>query len=294
MTNRQVFAIFAAILVLAIVFSARFERLKQLQSIDGITSAASLHVAPDGRLVVTETGGGGAADGRVLLLDPQNGRRDIAIDALFLPWGADMAADGTVCVVLQGRPPGQPEFRCSDGRRVDLSQLDVGPEAPAQPRDVVWDGATGWFVAEPTSGSLLHISSDGTVDVVATFEESIGGLPALPVGLTRSADGRLWLALLDAGIAVMPLEAGSTPGPAQDVGGDRVVAVIPVHGGEIVLKQRETMGSVVWCCGGHGDRLTLVEGLLSPRGLALLPDGRLAVSANGVITLYSTDSLPGS
>jgi hypothetical protein len=294
MTNRQVFAIFAAILVLAIVFSPRFERLKPQQSIDGITSAASLHVAPDGRLVVTETGGGGRADGRVLLLDPQNGQREIAIDGLFLPWGADMAADGTVCVVLEGPPPGQPEFRCSDGRRVDLSQIDVAVEARIQPRDVVWDGATGWFVAEPSSGSVLHVSTNDTVEIVATFEESIGGIRPIPVGLTRSADGRLWLALLDAGIAVMPLDAVSTPGPPQYVGGDWVVAMAPFLGGEVLLKQRATMGSVIWCCGGHGDRVTLVEGLLSPRGLALLPDGRLAVSANGEITLYSTDTLPGS
>jgi len=292
-TKGRLIVVIAALGVLFFGLGPSVDRAMRSQDLDGITSAAGLHVGPDGRLVVAEYGDAGAPEGRVVLVDPLTDRREVVLDGLWIAWAADMAPDGTVCAVIEGPPPGQPELRCSDGRRVDLSQAETKVDDVVRPRDVLWDGGAGWLVADPSTRSILRVTSDGAVEVVVELETPTGADRRLPVGLARTPDGKLWLALLDAGVTVMPLDGGSSPAPGQYVGGDDVVAVIPRRSGGILLYQRGTTGWVAWCCGGHGERFHILDGLLSPRGLAVLPDGRLAVSANGRVTLYRPDSLPG-
>lgn len=292
MPARRLLAILAMLLVLGLGLWPSLDRARRSESLDGITSAAGLHVTPDGRLVVAEYGDAGAPEGRVVVVDPKTGRQEVVLDGLWIAWAADMAPGGTVCAVTQGPPPGQPELQCSDGRRVDLSKAETKIDDVVRPRDVLWDGGTGWLVADPSTRSVLRVTADDLVEVVAEFAAPAGGVRALPVGLARSADGTLWLALLDAGYAVLDPNPESSPAPVSYAGGDAVVAVIPRRDGGIILYERGVTGSVAWCCGVHGGGEVLLDGILSPRGLALLPDGRLAVSANGDVTLYRPDTLP--
>lgn len=298
MTKGRVIVAVAAVAVLLAWIVPSMDRANRSQPLSGITSAAAVHVSPDGRLVVTEYGDAGAPEGRVLIVDPRDDRREVVFDGLWRPWGADMDADGTVCVALEGPPPGKPELRCSDGRTIDLSERGVGTAADAgvRPQDVVWDGGTGWFVADAGTPALLHVDTDGAVETVARFE-SRPGRRETPQGLTRSTNGTVWLALGKEGLVVVKIGSPSPPSDFGYVGGDVVVAVIPRTVGAILLYQNDdgtATGRVAWCCGVEGQRTTILDGLLSPRGLALLPDGRLAVSANGQVTLYRPDSLPGS
>lgn len=294
MTKGRRIVIVAGIAVLALWLWQNVDRPIPSQTLEGITSSAAVHVGPDGRLVVAEYGDAGSPVGRVVVVDPQTDRREVVLDGLWIAWAADMAPDGTVCAVVEGPPPGQPELRCSDGRKVDLSRVDTKVDDVVRPRDVIWDGGRGWLVADPGTRSILRVRSDDTVDVVAEFEMSASGILYLPVGLARATDGRVWIALLNGGAAFLPLEAGASPVLGQYAGGDPIVALIPQDNQAILLYQKGTTGWVAMCCGGHGDRYAIVEGLLSPRGLAALPDGRLAVSANGQVTLYRPAWLPGS
>jgi hypothetical protein len=204
-----------------------------------------------------------------------------------------MDADGTVCAVLEAVPPEPPALHCSDGRRVDLSPVEPDARWAARPIDVVWDGGDGWFVAEPANTSLLHVAADDVVDLVDDFEVPVGGVQPVPVGLTRTPDGMLWLALSDAGIAAIPVDADAPPARGQWVGGASVVGVIPRREGEILFYSGGTTGWVAWCCAVHGGGTMIVDGFAYPRSLALLPDGRLAMSANGRVTLYRPESLLG-
>jgi len=75
-------------------------------------AARTLHLAPDGRLIVSDQGSG-KHDGRVVAVDVANGRQTVlmadlpsthnsgqAHADLAGPSGAAMAADGTVCTVI--------------------------------------------------------------------------------------------------------------------------------------------------------------------------------------------------
>ncbi|MDF2734491.1 MAG: hypothetical protein K0S97_1114 [Chloroflexota bacterium] len=293
MSKGRLIVVIAAAAVLAIGVAPAIDRASRSQSLDGITTAGALHVAPDGRLVVTEVGTGGSADGRVVVVDPRTDRREILLDGLSVPRAADMDAAGTVCAVLEAIPPEPPELRCSDGRRVDLSPVEPDASWVARPIDVVWDGGNGWFVAEPSNTSLLHVGTDDIVALVDDFHVPTGAVQPVPVGLTRSLDGKLWLALSDGGIAAIPLDGDAPPVHGQWVGGASVVGVIPRREGEILLYSGGTTGWVAWCCGVHGGGNMIVDGFAYPRSLALLPDGRLAISADGRVTLYRANALPG-
>jgi hypothetical protein len=58
---------------------------------------------------------------------------------------------------------------------------------------------------------------------------------------------------------------------------------------------RERNGSNGWVTyqvAGDAEHPRVIDGLASPQGLALLPDGRLAVVANDQLILYGPPSTP--
>ena len=283
----------------------------------GFAAPRAVHLAPDGRLLVTDLGTG-RGDGRVVAVDLAKGRREVLLDRLPStrgsgqqhadlagPSGAAMAADGTVCVAIGDatRPrAGFSTLRCSNGLVADLESYERaanpdGRELASNPYDVVWDGGDGWYVSDGAANAVLHVDRAGrirTVAVVASMAP-FGGRPAqgVPTGLARAADGTLYVALFGGApatggpavvVALRPDQAGTRP--TRPTAAARVVApigVAPIPQGLALLDYG----------GGpadrHRGRILLVDrpadlgtvaatGLDRPVGMARLPDGRYVVA----------------
>ena len=179
----------------------------------GFDAPRAVHLAPDGRLLVTDQGTG-ADDGKVVAVDLAARRRTVLLDRLPStrgsgqqhadlagPSGAAMAADGTVCAVIGDATregAGFSTLRCSDGLVADLEAYERaanpdGRELASNPYDVAWDGRDGWYVSDAAANTVLHVDRAGrirTVAVVASMAP-FGGRPVqgVPTGLARAADG---------------------------------------------------------------------------------------------------------
>ena len=278
-------AVLIALVVLGnAVDSARraADRAARSEILDGITTATVVHVAPDGRLVVTEAGNSPEL-GRVVLVDTSSGRRDIPLDGLRDPSAADAAADGTVCAAIRDWEDGTSQFWCSDGRRLAL---------PDVARDVLWDGGAGWLVSIPRQHEILWVVGSD-ISVAASFTPDYVQ-PMEPGAMARTEDGRLLAAFSDQGVrVVLPLDrAREEPVPAAF---PFIAGIVPRGLSTIVLvAEGNGVVRVGACCGGaESDILrTIVDGFAAPHGLALLPDGRLAISADTRVTLYRPEWLP--
>jgi hypothetical protein len=207
-------------------------------------AARTLHLAPDGRLLVTDLGSG-RNDGRVVAVDVDSGKRTVLMRDLPSthasgeshadlagPSGAAMAADGTVCAVIAGatkRNAGFSTMRCSSGLVVDLEAFQGRTKLPSNPYDVVSDGKDGWYVSDGAANNLLHVDRAGKVVVVARFPSlEAAGLgkrhgQGVPTGLTLGADRTLYAALYGGApfdgppsvVVSLPPDAATRPGKVK-------------------------------------------------------------------------------
>ena len=282
----------------------------------GFDAPRAVHLAPDGRLLVTDQGTG-AGDGRVVAVDLAAGRRTVLLDRLPStrasgqqhadlagPSGAAMAADGTVCVVIgdatrQGA--GFSTLRCSDGLVADLEAYEraANPdrrELASNPYDVAWDGRDGWYVSDAAANVVLHVDAAGrvrTVAVLATMAP-FGGRPAqgMPTGLARAADGTLYVALFGgapaeggpaAVVALRPRRGGGHTRPAAAARAVAPIGVTPGPRGLAVLDygggpSDRAQGRILLVAGPSDPGRVLATGLDRPVGMARLPDGRYVVA----------------
>lgn len=302
-------------LVAVLCGCARSGRLGEYQA------ARSLHLAPDGRLIVTDLGSG-ASDGAVVAVDTASGRRATLLGGLPStrgsgqghadlagPSGADMAADGTVCVVI-GDAPAKPTagfgtLRCNSGLVVDLKAFQARRRLPSNPYDVVWDGQAGWFVSDGAANNVLHVDRAGRVVLVASFPSlKAAGLSqrdgqGVPTGLARGPDRTLYTALYGgapfdgppAAVVAFAPSTGNGPTDARP----RLVASVPHpiavaatpqgvvvvdYGGAPGVRGRGEVRLVVGAGAGAvaGPGGVVASGLDRPTGVAWLPDGRLVIA----------------
>jgi hypothetical protein len=308
----------AVLLVLALCGCSRADPFGEYDA------ARTLHLAPDGRLIVTDVGSG-ASDGTVVAVDVATGRRTTLLDRLPStrgsgqghadlagPSGADMAADGTVCAVIGDAPAkldaGFGTLRCTSGMVVDLHAFQARHRLPSNPYDVVWDGQAGWYVSDGAANNLLHVDRDGTVSVVASFPNLRAvGLgqrdgQGVPTGLARGPDRTLYAALYGgepfdgppaAVVAIAP-GAASRAGqvrPRLVAAAAHPIAVAVTPRGVAVLDYggapgvRDRGELRLVAAGNAGAGQLVASGLDGPTGVARLPDGRWVVAESGRGTL---------
>ena len=283
----------------------------------GFDAPRAVHLAPDGRLLVTDQGTG-AGDGKVVAVDLATRRRTVLLADLPStrgsgqqhadlagPSGAAMAGDGTVCAVIGDATregAGFSTLRCSNGLVADLEAYERaanpdGRELASNPYDVVWDGRDGWYVSDAAANTVLHVDRAGrirTVAVVASMAP-FGGRPAqgVPTGLARAPDGSLFVALFggaptEGGPAVViALRPGSdgdrraTPRAAALAAAP--IGVVSIPEGLAVLDYGggpgdRGQGRIVLVAGPSDPVRVVATGLDRPVGMARLPDGRYVVA----------------
>jgi glucose/arabinose dehydrogenase len=283
----------------------------------GFDAPRAVHLAPDGRLLVTDQGTG-AGDGKVVAVDLATRRRTVLLADLPStrgsgqqhadlagPSGAAMAGDGTVCAVIGDATregAGFSTLRCSNGLVADLEAYERaanpdGRELASNPYDVAWDGRDGWYVSDAAANTVLHVDRAGrirTVAVVASMAP-FGGRPAqgVPTGLARAPDGSLFVALFGGALTeggpavVIALRPGSdgdrraTPRAAALAAAP--IGVVSIPEGLAVLDYGggpgdRGQGRIVLVAGPSDPVRVVATGLDRPVGMARLPDGRYVVA----------------
>jgi hypothetical protein len=283
----------AVIVVLAgiAIIGPALDRASRTIELPDIVSAIAVHGSPDGRLVITEGGDASGPNGRVLVIDPITERREVVLDDMWEARAADMSADGIVCATLAGDRRDSAELRCSDGRAFALVLPEASAQAkPVSPGDVVWDSGSGWYVADVANSALLHVDAAGRVTKMPTTFE-IPYWTNVPGALATTSDGRLLVALPERGV-VVGWPAMVIPEVVVGEGDDTIVGIAVSKTGMFVLARinNTNAGRISWCChSAEAYQDTVLEGIDGPRGLALLPDGRLAIASDGKVLLYRPD-----
>ena len=215
-------------------------------------AARTLHLAPDGRLVVTDLGSG-RHDGTVVAVDTVSGTETVVLRDLPStrdsgqahadlagPSGAAMAPDGTVCAMVGDaieRNAGFATLHCTDGLVVDLEAFQARSRLPSNPYDVVSDGGQGWYVSDGAANNVLHVDRGGKVVVVARFPSlaatRLGGRDGqgVPTGLALGPDRTLYVALYGgapfdgppAAVVSLALDAATRAGEVKP----RLLALLP-------------------------------------------------------------------
>jgi glucose/arabinose dehydrogenase len=282
----------------------------------GFAAPRTVHLAPDGRLLVADQGTGNG-DGRVVAVDLASGRRRVLLDRLPSvrgsgqqhadlagPSAAAMAVDGTVCAVIADatRPrAGFSTLRCSDGLVADLEvyaqTATDGRERASNPYDVAWDGGDGWYVSDAAANAVLHVDRSGRIRTVALLATMapFGGRPTqgVPTGLARAADGTLYVALFGgapagggpaAVVALRPdLDGSGHTRPAAAARATAPIGVAPTPQGLAVLDYGGSPGDrdrgrLLLIAGPSDPGRVLAAALDRPVGIARLPDGRYLVA----------------
>jgi hypothetical protein len=281
----------------------------------GFDAPRAVHLAPDGRLLVTDQGTGDG-DGRVVAVDLAARRRDVLLDRLPStrgsgqqhadlagPSGAAMAADGTVCAVIGDATregAGFSTLRCSSGLVADLEAHERaanpdGREVASNPYDVAWDGRDGWYVSDAAANAVLHVDRAGRVSTVAVVASMapFGGRPVqgVPTGLARAADGTVYVALFGGApatggpavvVALRPGRGGRPP-PVTAARGVAPIGVATTPQGLAVLDYGggpadRGRGRILLVAGPADAGRVLADGMDRPVGIARLPDGRYVVA----------------
>ena len=275
-------------------------------------AARTLHLAPDGRLIVADQGTG-KHDGAVVAVDTVNHKRTVVLQNLPSthnsgqahadlagPSGAGMAPDGTVCAVIGDattQNAGFATLRCTDGLVVDLEAFQARSRLPSNPYDVVSDGLDGWYVSDGAANNVLHVNRAGEVMVVARFPSlaatGLGGRDGqgVPTGLTLGPDRTLYVALYGgapfdgppAAVVSLAPDAATRPTMVKP----KLLALMPhpialalTPDGLAVVDYSDAQAETSSPERARPSRL-LASGLDRPTGLARLPDGRWAVAESG-------------
>jgi hypothetical protein len=283
----------------------------------GFDAPRAVHLAPDGRLLVTDQGTGDD-DGKVVAVDLAAGRRTVLLDRLPStrgsgqqhadlagPSGAAMAADGTVCAVIGDATregAGFSTLRCSDGLVADLEAYERaanpdGRELASNPYDVAWDGRGGWYVSDAAANTVLHVDRAGRIRTVAVLASMapFGGRPVqgVPTGLARAADGTVYVALFGGApaeggpavvVAVRPDQGvRGRPRPVAAARGVAPIGVATTPQGLAVLDYGggpadRGRGRILLVAGSADVGQVLAAGMDRPVGMARLPDGRYVIA----------------
>jgi len=275
-------------LVAAWLISNEIDRRSRTETIEGVRPVGALHVA-GGALVFAEP------DGRVVSYGIDQRQPTTLLDGLTRPIAADIGPDGTVCAADRpAQRDGSAWLTCTSGLRLDLGLFEVPPLGESPPdraawlSDIVSDGVSGWIVADSGRTALLHVDSDGTVAIHARFRQ-IPYFENVPLGLTRKGD-RVLVALGRAGITNLAIADRNQESKGGSwVAGDESAGVAVPEGvdGPLVLVRTDTDSNdfVTYPVMGDAIHPHLTEPLYRATGLAVLPDGRLAVAANGQLLL---------
>ncbi len=261
--------------------------------LDGFSSPRTLHLAPDGRLLVTDAGSG-TDDGRIVAIDLDTGERQVLMSGLpsarvegpeggvHGASGAAMAPNGTVCAVIGQGPPGKTGFaamRCTSGLTLDLAahslQLDDrGPRS--DPFDIVWRSPGVWYVSDAGADTISRVDASGTIRLITTF-----GFPHnIPMGLSVDSEDTLLIAVN--GGAIMH------GGRALDAKVSFPIAVVRNGTDIVVLSQADVEGRPGTGTITVGGRV-VVSGLDRPTGMVRLRDGRYIVAeqARGLVRIVA-------
>jgi hypothetical protein len=295
---------FAGLLLVGVwiagTLASALDRASRTDVVAGLRPHGPIHSTADGRLVFV-TGGTGpeVADGQAVAFDATSRTSVTLLAELRRPLAADLSPSGEACAITEQDGDRSSMLICSTGLTVNLDDYAIDNRAPfqaavgARPADVDSDGRDGWYVSEATSASILHVDRGGTIAPVAT---SAAFLQASPIGLARDGD-QIWYALAEHGFA--GFQTGSPPFEIR--GGQWVesgisMALTPSHSlvAPLVLMRERygTQGWVTYQVAADAEHPRVVDGLISPQGLALLPDGRLAIVANDQLILYRPRSRP--
>jgi hypothetical protein len=258
------------------------------ETLEGVRPVGAVHLA-DGELVFAEP------DGRVVSYDIAQRQTTTLLEGLAQPIAADIGPDGTACAVDRPfQPEGSAWLTCTSGLHIDLGAFEIPPlgESPrdraAWLADIVSDGASGWIVADRGRTALLHVERDGTVAIVVRIRQRVGVTYA-PLGLTRKGNA-LIVALGQGGFSSLTVtDRDDEITSGRYVAGDDCVAVaatevwyLPL----VLVRTGDDSGDFVT---SPSDSMLahprVAERLYRATGLALLPDGRLAIAANGQLLL---------
>ena len=224
---------------------------------DGLNSPVGLAYDRDGNLFVSNW-----SAGTVLRFTP-DGRRSVFASGLEGPSGLAISPDGDICVASYSADLIW-RFTLDGKRSVFVRGLDT-------PAGLSFDTKGRLLIANRRTNQILaaHLG-DGKIDVVAE------GLQT-PVGAAELSNGDLLVSNISGGISLV---SGNTisrtintelasPGPGiVPAGGD--AAYVVDYGGTTVSRMNS-----------DGRRTVVADGLASPVGLALAPDGSLTVATWG-------------
>lgn len=283
--------------------------------LSGFHHPRTVHLAPDGRLIITDLGTG-KDDGRVVAVDLASGKQETLLDRLPStkhsgqryadlagPSGAAVARDGPrngpVCAVIgdASKPNrGFNSLRCTNGLTADFKAFEEannpdGREIASNPYDIVSDGGSGWYVSDAGANALLHVDEKGTIEVAALFEGFcclVGrSAEAVPAGLAISISGRgdqlIGVALFGGAVAsVGRFESIRSAVSEQGVIFGRIPHPIAVafDGKDVytLVYDDDTDTANPGAIYGPLGRRDIANGLNRPTGFAVLPDHRFVVA----------------
>ncbi|MBW8639372.1 NHL repeat-containing protein [Hoeflea sp. WL0058] len=229
---------------------------------DGFSSPVGMAFDAKGNLFVAEWGAG-----RVSRIDPA-GKRTTFADVLSGPSGLTIGPNGTIYVASYSRDEVY-RFTPSGERRVHVTGL-------ATPAGLSFDRSGRLLVANRRTNQILSVSRSGGLEPV------IGGLRT-PVGVVQTPDNGYVVSNIGGGVTILRpdgarIEAGEefgTPGPGVAMTKDGRVFVVD-YGGTTVRKILS-----------DGQSRIVAEGLRSPVGLVVTPDGASLLTATwGDGTIY--------
>lgn len=228
----------------------------------GFSSPVGMGFDAAGNLYVAEWGAG-----RVARIDPQ-GNRSIFAHGLSGPSGLAVGPDGAIYVASYSRDEVY-RFAPDGSRSVHVTGL-------ATPAGIGFDRAGRLIIANRRTHQILAVSDDRQLVAV------IDGLNT-PVGAVQTPDGGHVVSNIGGGVTILRpdgtrVEAGSafaTPGPGIVITEQGRVFIVD-YGGTTI---REILP--------EGGSRAIADGLKSPVGLTLAPDGRsLLTAAWGDGTIY--------
>lgn len=221
---------------------------------DGFSSPVGMAFDAAGNLYVAEWGAG-----RVSRIDP-HGRRSIFAEGLSGPSGLAIGADGTIYVASYSLDEVY-RFTPAGVRSVYTTGL-------ATPAGLGFDRAGRLLIANRRTNQILAVAENGQLEAV------VEGLQT-PVGAVQMPDGGYVVSNIEGGVTIIRsdgtrIEAGKDfrrPGPGIAMTKRGRVFVVD-YGGTTV---REILS--------NGESRSVADGLGSPVGLIVAPDGASLLTA---------------